>query len=245
VVLYGLARSRLAAGHALPLALLLLVLFAGGAVHVVRVRHPVARGEPTHTLQDAFDGASLNPARWEVSLGPGALVRVGAGAATLDVPSNVTGSLSLVRPQPRWWLGGPARQVLPMSYSDTQLSERLTLRASVQRANTYFILLDAGTLIVQVTCSSIRISARDVRGNSTDSEAPLPLGDDSKTGDLHEWRIVQGRTGRSLVVDGKVVWSRPDTVPLGLIRLGETFTDAEHGGRLTLDSLTYERWWER
>ncbi|HEU5315419.1 MAG TPA: hypothetical protein VFX49_04875 [Chloroflexota bacterium] len=164
------------------------------------------------------------------------------GAVVLRAPAGSEGFLDVKRPAlgaDRWEL---PRALLPPGGASAL--ERITWSAEIERDNTYFVVLDAEPLVVQLRPFDVYVQTRAADGRYEEKSLPMS-NNPARTRGTWSFSHISG-AGRAggdvhLELDGRDVWSgRLDSPPRHL-RLGETRTDREHGGTLRLTALRYER----
>jgi len=115
--------------------------------------------------------------------------------------------------------------------------EEVIFTASVERDGVYFVLLEAGRLVVQVTSWGLLAMLPRQDGQLQSNDVSL----ESVNGAWHTW-AVRAEAGRlSLSRDGQEVFSTRHAGEVTPISLGATRTDREHGGRMRLRSVEYRR----
>jgi hypothetical protein len=161
-----------------------------------------------------------------------------AGELALRVPAGSTGFFQVHRPD----LGahaGPLAWAYPRALAHAEhplATEEVGWRAAVERSNRYFIVLDAEPLLVQVVPWGIIVHVDRGPGRLAEQTLPLVVENGRPADWSYAWSGGRGR----LRVDGRQVWE--DALPAPrVLRLGETRTDAEHGGTLRLSGLRYAR----
>jgi hypothetical protein len=199
------------------------------AVHALRLAHRDAMAETRLTAPVAY-GAALTPV-----LGRGAGLEATPSALVLRAPQGTTGYLEVRRTLD--WMAGWLWPRALVTGDDPRTVEELTFRGMVALDHTYFALVDAEPLSAQVTPYGLLVTAPGRDGKPNGQGVQLP----GANGQWHEWSL--RRLGRTVEidVDGKVIWSASDVGPWRTLRLGETHTDAEHGGALQVSALTYRR----
>ncbi|MDQ3702254.1 MAG: hypothetical protein M3442_15235 [Chloroflexota bacterium] len=189
--------------------------------------------------------------RWapvEVALGPAlsfrqvleptlrgaAAVRPLPAGVELRVPPESVGYLE-VRPLPVT----PAPWDLPRGLlvpDAAPAQESLIWRASVQRDREYFVLVEVQGLLVQLTSWGLVISP-----TAPGAAGALPVSRTVPNGSTQEWTLRRAG-GRVFLLNGREeIWQGRDVGPFRSVRLGETRTDAEHGGTLLLQALRLSR----
>ena len=204
------------------------------AVHAARA---AARGTPvTQTLESPLRyGAVVAPTLYGSS---SLTIDPAAGELALRVPAGSTGFFQVHRPSLHASIGVLAwAYPRALAHAEHPLAtEEVTWRAAVERSNRYFIVLDAEPLLVQVVPWGIIIHVDRGPGRLAEQTLPLVV----ENGRVIDWSFSwSGGRGR-LGVSGRPVWE-DELPPPRVLRLGETRTDAEHGGTLRLSALRYSR----
>ena len=250
---------------AFVLAGVLGLLGAGLGVAWALARHAPLALLPAIVLLALLPGLAVNGWRWQrrdqayqltastpaevrrvldPTLGGAAALRLETDGVHLTVPAGSVGYVE-VRPLPveeaPWDL--PRALLSPLR---PDVGEEIGWRATVATDGPYFIMLDAGHLLVQLTTWGLTVGAPG--GVAQDVVRPVPRG---KT---LEWSLRRAGARTTLSLDGEVLWTGagggpassapgggPDGVPFRYFRLGETRTDAEHGGRLVLHAVRLSR----
>jgi hypothetical protein len=157
-----------------------------------------------------------------------------AGELALRVPAGSTGYFHVHRPS-----AGPPVWAWPRSLVEAGhplATEEVAWRASIERSNRYFIVLDAEPLLVQVVPWGILVHVDRGPGKLAETTLPLIVENGRATDWSFAWSAGRGR----LQLAGRPIWEDEMPSPL-ILRLGETRTDAEHGGTLRLSALHYSR----
>jgi hypothetical protein len=230
------ALARRAPAAVLP-AIVLLALLPGFAVNGRRWLQRDAVHELTATAPGEVRRV-LDP-----TLGGAAALRLETDGVHLVVPAGSVGFVEL-RPLP----AGEASWDLPralLSPLRPDVGEEIGWRATVTTDGPYFILLDTDRLEVQLTTWGLTVKGPD--GRWQDVARPVPRGT------AQEWTLRRAAGVTTLALGGEVLWrgagggpdgkpdGGPDGAPFRYVRLGETRTDAEHGGRLVLHAVRLSR----
>jgi hypothetical protein len=56
---------------------------------------------------------------------------------------------------------------------------------------------------------------------------------------VHDWQLSRNAQQISLSIDGKQVWSAPSVEEFDQVKLGETKVDAQHGGSMRVEAVSY------
>ncbi|CAA9279801.1 MAG: hypothetical protein AVDCRST_MAG77-4301 [uncultured Chloroflexi bacterium] len=238
VVIWFLVRLQTARGSWVPLASALVVLLAGDAIHYVRLANPITRGAPIREVAGSFADESARRS-WEMEMSGGGQVRFDGPAAVLTSPPSAVAYLrARLQPVPdiatQWWL--------PVGLAERPRVEQLAWRATVQRTQPYYVVVDVPTLLIQAVGYGIHITYPDERNQLRGHEVQHPVGAD---GQAHDWRIVRDSRQIAVSIDGRQVWAAPQRGELNQVRLGETKNDREHGGSMRVESVSYRVTLER
>jgi hypothetical protein len=225
--------ALLAAGSGLSRAFLaLLLVVAVLPFPVVRLTRYLHRAE----LLDVSLGPFYAYGRaFEPTLSPESDLRVEPDAVVLRAPAGALGSLEVRLPdeRSRAWL-------MPRAFATQdhpRLVETLTWRASIERDNAFFLLVDSEPLVIQTASWGLRITARPPGVEPVAQDVALSL----ENGAPRTWTLRRGG-GRVALLDGDTeVWSAPDLGPFRFLRLGQTVRQPEHGGTLRLIQLRFTR----
>jgi hypothetical protein len=236
---FGAARLTAAAEATwLPWLAVAVVLMPFAGLHALRIVHPVRRGVPYLRLRDSFEAERIAPA-WDIATDVPVSVAAGRGGIQVDIPPASRASLEPPPPVPAWWNTFPASLLLPPPFNTEDFGERLEWRLSVERARTYFVLVESDSLLLQLAPYGVHVTVRGQIDSDAAEVASPALADGT-----HNWSLTRDGGLVSLAADGGVVWQRKSSVPFGRIRFGETRSDALHGGRMRLESVAYDRWWQ-
>jgi hypothetical protein len=213
---------------ALPLALA--VVLPAPAVHATRLSE--RRAEVGGSLGALVEyGRVLVP----VLNGEGSF-SIGEDALELRAPSGSTAFVDVrwpADPGQDWRL--PRALVTP---AHARRREEIVWRASVDLDQRYLVLAEAGEVSIQVTDWGVLVTAPDASGDVKGESVPLSV---AGAGPV-EWALFRDGGRIRLLAGGRQVWSGVDTGSLAPTRIGETRSDAEHGGRLRLFGLRFRRW---
>jgi hypothetical protein len=213
---------------ALPLALA--VILPAPAVHATRLSE--RRAEVGGTLGTLVEyGRVLVP----VLNGEGSF-SIADDSLDLRAPSGSTAFVEVrwpADPGLDWRL--PRALVTP---DHDRRREEIVWRASVDLDQRYLVLAEAGAVTIQVTDWGVLVTAPDASGDVKGESVPLAV---AGAGPV-EWALFRDEGRIRLLAGGRQVWSGPDSGALSPTRIGETRTDAEHGGRLRLFGLRFRRW---
>lgn len=174
----------------------------------------------------------------EPTLQGAAVVRPLPAGVELRVPPGSIGYLE-VRPPP----AAPAPWSLPRGLlvpDAAAAQETLTWRASVQREREYFVLVEVEGLLVQLTSWGLVISPT-APGGAGGAGGATPISRMVPNGSTQEWTLRRAGGRVSLLNGREEIWQGRDVGPFRSLRLGETRTDAEHGGTLLLQALRLSR----
>jgi hypothetical protein len=122
--------------------------------------------------------------------------------------------------------------------------EELTWDGTVAVERRFFIVCELrfaaepGAVLVQATPFDTQLSSDAERPGGGRSESlPQRIGD----GAPHFWRLRLGGGRLDLLLDGSPIWSLDGPRGFARVAFGETRTDDEHGGTMTLRDLNYVR----
>lgn len=236
IAVYALTR-RVAPVGAVPIVASVATLVAVDALHYVRLAHPVSRGAPVVEASARFTGGTAPPSgtlAWEVESDRGGRATWTATGLTLEAPAL---GVAYVRPHVsglpnvavQWWL--------PLGLAVQGRRERLAWRASVERSGPFFVIGEARGLLIQSTAGGLHITYPDAEGAARGHELPAI---DPSDGRPRDWLLTRDQSEVSLSIDGRRVWAQPQRGELSQVRLGETKSDPAHGGRLVLESASFE-----
>ena len=169
------------------------------------------------------------------------------GGATLDV----LGETLTLRVPPRGAafleVRVPGDDLVPWSFprallratspAQNHVLERLDWRAALDRQGTYLTLVDSDRAQVNVTEWGLLVARPDASGQVGSDSVSLP----EQNGAWHDWALVRANGRRTLLMDGREVWSGVDPGPFHVLRVGETRPDPEHSGAVHLQWLRYQR----
>ena len=231
VVVWCLAR-RIPAWLALLLALPLLL--PAPVVHGVRLWHQGT------VFQVQLGSGLVLGGLIEPALRGEAMLRLGEqpDELLLRVPSESIGYLEM-----RYASGGLTDWYLRRALLTAQeghVGEEIQWEAHVTLDRTYFVLVDTGELLVQLTGWGALVTVAGADGKPEAHGVPLPF----KTQAWHQWSLRRTAGHLLLRMDQQGVWTMADPGPFQFVRLGETRTDREHGGTLRLRYLQFTRFLE-
>ena len=232
VVVYGLIRLQTRAGSLIPLACAVALLVAGDAIHYARRAHPITRGAPVVEVNVPFTGEVNVRRAWDVELG-GGQVRFEPNAVVLQSPAGAAAYLSARIPRvpdvaTDWWL--------PAGLADRERTERIAWRATVDRTGGFYVVLEAGRLLVQAVPYGLHITYPDQRDQAQGHEVQLPAINDGRP---HDWLLMRDSRQVALSFDGRQVWTAPSRGELNQVRLGETKRDSAHAGTMRIEAASY------
>jgi hypothetical protein len=233
VVIWGLIRVQTSVRSWLPLICALLVLFAGDAIHYIRLLNPITRGGPVIGFTSTFSDEVALRRQWDVETNGGGRVSVESGMARIESPSG--GSAYVIARLPEqpdvlknWWL--------PVGLIERERAERLTWLGAVQRTGNFYVVAEIKHLLIQVVGYGLHITYPNASNAAVGHEIQTPIVGD---GQPHDWRVTRQNGEIKLDIDGKQLWTAPAREPLDQVRLGDPRTDREHGGTLRLQSVSY------
>ena len=230
---WGLIRVQTPPTSLVPLLCGLAVLFAGDAVHYMRLLNPITRGAPVISLDTVFKDDLSARTQWSVETSAGGRATFEGGALRLESPAGGN-AYAIARigappdPLQRWWL--------PVGLLERERDERITWRASVQRAGGFYVVAEMRRLLIQAVSYGVHVSYPDQNNTLRGNEIQHPVGSD---GQPHDWGVVRNGREIELDIDGKQVWKAPDREPLNQVRLGESKSDSAHAGTMRLERATY------
>lgn len=236
---WGLMRLQTGAGSWVPILAAAAVLGAGDAVHYVRLANPIVHGGPVLAFNASFADESAARRQWDIETTGGGAVRFDRGAMVLESPAGGTAYVTArldSTPDARvmWWL--------PVGLGEREQAERLSWRASVERTGDFYVVTEIRQLLIQVVSYGLHLTYPDERGTARGHEINHPLGGD---GQMHEWVLLRNARQISLSIDGKQVWAAPQRQLWNQVKLGETKADAQHGGRMRVEAVSYTSTLER
>ena len=161
---------------------------------------------------------------------------IGEDSLDLRAPSGSTAFVEL-----RWPADPGQDWRLPralVTRDHARRREEVVWRASVDLDRGYLVLAEAGAVTIQATGWGVLVTAPDASGDLKGESVALPV---VGAGPV-EWALIRDGGRIRLLAGGSEVWSGPDSGALAPTRIGETRTDAEHGGRLRLFGLRFKRW---
>ena len=237
-VVYVLIRLQTAAGSWIPLACGVALLVAGDAIHYARRAHPITRGGPVVAVDVPMTDEVTVRRGWDIELG-GGQVRFEPGAVVLQSPAGAAAYLSARIPRVPdvavdWWL--------PAGLADRGRTERFAWRAAVERTGGFYVVFEAGRMLVQAVPYGLHITYPDERNDARGHEVQLPAINDGRS---HEWLLVRDSRQAALTFDGRQIWTAPSRGELNQMRLGETKRDAAHGGTMRIEAASYQLALER
>jgi hypothetical protein len=238
-VVWLLMRIQTGARSLIPLLAAAAVLLSGDAVHYVRRLNPITRGGPVQEVQTTFTEDTAARRQWDFEITGSGKARFDQGALVLESPPSSTAYIQgQLGPTPdarvNWWL--------PVGLAERERSERLSWRATVNRTRGYYVVSEMRRLVIQVVSYGIHITYPDDQNVNQGTEIQHPVGSD---GQPHDWEILRDPARIRLLIDGKEIWSATQREALGMIKLGETRVDPEHGGSMRLERASYESFLER
>jgi hypothetical protein len=190
-----------------------------------------ARPSASTTFSARFDTVVLPERDWFITGGAAGRVRVSNGAAVIEaVPGSPLAIEALFVPRE----GDPVRALAA--------DERLSWTAQVTPQGSFFVICEAAfgpaPLLLQQTWYGFHVTARDTAGEVRGFEIAEAV---RQRHGPQRWRLE--RHGRSLRLSLGERELLTGTVPAALTRLafGETRSDEQHGGRLELRDVRYER----
>jgi hypothetical protein len=218
-----------------------------GPAPMLRALTPTLHGESR--LESGADSLTLH-----VPPDTTSFVRLrGTGVEAATRPTSFTGfpaAAPSLAPSPLTAWVTPRGLIAPTAAT---YGEQLEVEARVDFQNAYFVLFETDTALVQLARWGVIVTPRapgaplrDAAGNSAPVEG------------WRRWRLRRagGQTSLSSLPDGvpsasspsagdvSPLWAGPDLGAFGDIRLGETRSDREHGGRLELRAVRYSRFRE-
>jgi hypothetical protein len=229
-----LVRVQTGAGSRLPLIAAVAVLLSGDAIHYVRVLNPIARGGVVQSFAATFDADSALQSGWEIETTGAGKVATNRGILVLESPPGATAHVAARLGTPpdvyvQWWL--------PVGLAESERTERLKWRARVQRTGSYYVVTELRNLLVQVVGYGLHVTYPDDQGSMRGYEIPHAVGGD---GAMHDWELSRDLRELALFVDGQKVWASSPRGALNQLKLGETKADAQHGGRMEVESASYQ-----
>jgi hypothetical protein len=248
VLVWLLLRLRRSGVSAIPAVAALLVLFAGDAVHLLRLTHPLARSGSWVVIDERSYTPTLDPHFWSVRTSGDGQVQVQGNQLTVaNSPlSSAQAEVYLHEPiQKAGWYGWRQGSLLPVAYDDW-LIRSVTWTATASVAQSFYVVLEvpAYGLVVEAVPGGLHLTSPDPNGSAeaTSKDLELPqLGD----GAGHKWRINLSPVVIALYLDGQTIWDAPAKAKtaLGPVRFGDARTDTQHGGQITLSNVRYT--WNR
>jgi hypothetical protein len=228
-----LIRIQTAPFSRLPLVCAALVLLSGDAIHYARLGNPITRGGPVLTFAPALSDEAAARRGFDFETGGPGTVRFEPGAIVLESPANGTaymlGKLGAIPDvHVNWWL--------PVGLAERDRAERFTWRAGISRTGGYYTVTEVRQLLVEVVAYGVHIIYPDDRKQLTGFEIQHPVGSD---GQVHEWQLSRNGRQISLSLDGKQVWSARSWEEFDQVKLGETKVDAQHGGSMRVEAVSY------
>jgi hypothetical protein len=243
-VLVWLLLTRRQGRRGIPVVAALLVLFAGDAVHLLRLTHPLTRTGSWVVIDERSYTPALDPHFWTVHTSGDGQVQVqedhlAIGSSPL---SSAQAEIYLHEPvQKAGWHGWRQGSLLPVAYGDW-LIRSVTWNASASVAGSFYVVLEvpAYGLVVEAVPGGLHLTYPDPNGSgeATGRDLNLPALSD---GAAHEWRINLSPVVIALYLDGQTIWDAPTKAktPLGAIRFGDTRVDPLHGGQMTVSRVRY------
>jgi hypothetical protein len=126
-----------------------------------------------------------------------------------------------------------SRALLAPPAPERGTGEELAWRSSAALDGRFFVLLETDRLLVQATPTGVQVDAS--------GRPPQTVGRPSGWSAPQEWALRRAGGRTTLLLGGEVVSAETDTGPFRYLRLGETRSDADHGGTLRLHSLRLRR----
>ncbi|MGI8422855.1 MAG: hypothetical protein ACR2NO_01835 [Chloroflexota bacterium] len=221
------------ANRSIPILCALAVILAGDAVHYVRLAHPVTRGAPIRSFVSDLKGEERARREWEFTTSGEGQIKFDGSSMRLSSPTRSTAYVQAKLPPAlewgsAWWL--------PVGLGERERVEEITWRATVRRERDYFVVLDVNPLLIQVVPYGLHITYPDAAGTLRGHEVPHPIGQDAQP---HDWQLARDTQNIRLNVDGRQVWSASQRGPLRQLRLGETRSDPEHGGAMSIERVSF------
>ena len=232
VVVYALIRLQTLAGSWVPFACAVALLLAGDAIHYARRAHPITAGAPVVAVNLPLTDEVSVRRGWDVELG-GGQARFEATGVVLHSPDGAAAFLSARIPRvpdvaTEWWL--------PAGLADRERTERLAWRATVERTGGYYVVLEAGRLLIQAVPYGLHITYPDQRDQAQGHEVQLPAINDGRP---HDWLLTRDSRQIVLSFDGRQIWNAPSRGELNQMRIGETKRDSAHAGTMRIEAASY------
>lgn len=164
-----------------------------------------------------------------------ASLRVEGSTLVLRAPARSVGFLEVRMPDARldrWDL--PRALLAPLH---ERAGEELTWRATIERERTYFGLVDTDRVQAQATAWGLLILERDPGGQLRERSVTLS----QENGVAYDWTLRRAGGRLALLAGDREVWAAAGLGAPRFVRLGETHSDAEHGGTLRLHALLVAR----
>ena len=220
---------------------LILTLLPGDAWHYARLWSVAEFAQEEVVFEEAFDAATLDPARWERELGPGATLAVANGTVRVQTPAGSIGwiepLLDLEKPTPRPWH--------PAALRERQPDYTITWETRFRLANQFYILIEALNRDGRLLLLQARPGDWHLTHPTTDGPGPAvgaEIRDPAPSaGEWHQLTLKFGPSGTSLAIDGREVWSGIPLEFLKRVRFGETRSDDLHGGEMEVRGVRISR----
>jgi hypothetical protein len=233
IAVWALVRAQAGRHSRLPIVCAAATLLVSDTVHYFRLANPATRGGPVLAFEASFTDDATVRRQWEVETRGGGSARVEGGALVLDSPP---GGVAYVVARLADWPSAHRNWLLPVGLLELPRIERVAWRATATRTQPFYVLFEARRLLVQLVEYGVHVTYPDERNAARGHELRHPAGSDGRP---HDWLLTRDTREIALWIDGQVVWRAPQREELGQVRLGEPRADAQHGGRLRLDSARY------
>lgn len=127
---------------------------------------------------------------------------------------------------------------IPLGATRAVINEEVDLTVTAIRTGNYLGILQANRTRIQVVSYGIKVTVPDERGDVVSVDIPIKSWADDGP---HRWQLNGKSATLSLKLDGAKIWEGKQREGLEPVFIGDTQSDNEHGGSLSVDAARFTR----